>query len=190
MKTNDKPSALRALAACALLWSFLAGCENADSKDGVSWNGAPSAPAAAAAEDPDDAAGLPADEVPFSSLSWTYGRTNGANAQPSEVSIAGLSMGADSLRFGYTSDLSSWGLASTDASAIACLFVQRSDGSWVGGKFDFISSSRTFRSLTNVMSGYGGWSLSGVPNPCQAAFVIIDRNGSRRSNVISATWSR
>ena len=67
--------------------------------------------------------------------------------------------------------------------------MQKSDGSWVGGKFDWISSSRRSRDFANVYGGYDGWSLAGVPSPCAAAFVIISPDGKRRSNVISGTWN-
>jgi len=84
-----------------------------------------------------------------------------------------------------------WGLSNGAAGAIAAVFVQREDGSWVGGKFDWVSTSRSSRGLENVLSGYGGWSLAGVPNPCQICFVVVENSGKRRSNVIGpATWKR
>ena len=84
-------------------------------------------------------------------------------------------MSRNSLSYSWTGDtLASWGLAYDDASAaLACLFVQKADGSWVGGKFDWISTSRRSRGLENIQLGYGGWTLAGVPNPCAAAFVIV-----------------
>lgn len=68
--------------------------------------------------------------------------------------------------------------------------MQNNSGAWVGGKFDWISSSRRSRDFVNVYSGYAGWSLADVPNPCQAAFVIVSPDGKKRSNVIAGTWSR
>ena len=182
----------------AVLSLFLAaGCEDSEKKSGVSWNGsgAPAAPAAQTADGASSgnagaATAAEGDQVAFSALSWSFGGVNGHSAAPSDVTISGLRMGRDSLSFSYSKNLSAWGLSNGDAGALACLFVQRSDGSWVGGKFDWISSSRTSRSLENVFHGYGGWSLAGVPNPCPAAFVIVDGNAKRRSNVIAGTWSR
>ena len=177
------------LAAAAALF-FAAGCENADSKDGVSWNGAGSKKPAAAETEAETGDAAAADAVSFSSLHWSYGGFRGGSAQPSGVVISGLSVSKDSLSFSYVSNLSEWGLSRDQADALACFFVQKSDGSWVGGKFDWISTSRTGRSLGHVKEGYGGWSLSGVPNPCGAAFVIVSSDGTKRSNVISSTWSR
>ena len=92
--------------------------------------------------------------------------------------------------FTYNHDLSAWGYSSGALGGVACLFVQKTNGQWVGGKFDWISSSRRSRGFENVFGGYAGWSLEGVPNPCAAAFVIVSPDGKRRSNVIAGTWSR
>lgn len=129
------------------------------------------------------------DGVSYGSLRWTYGGVNGSGAVQSGVSISGLSMGKNSLSFTYNRNLSAWGYSNGDASALACFFVQKSDGSWVGGKFDWISSSRTSRDLSHTRN-YNGWNLSGVPNPCKCAFVIVDKGLKKRSNVLVGTWSR
>lgn len=131
------------------------------------------------------------DDVFFGELNWDYGGFNGSKAEMGDVLISSLKMKRDGLSFKYIQDLSSWGMAHTDYSgALACLFVQDNDGKWVGGKFDWISSSRNKRDFANVYSGYHGWNLSNVPNPTTAAFVIVSKNGKRRSNVISALWER
>ncbi len=130
------------------------------------------------------------DEVPYGALSWRYGGVSGGGYQQSGVEISNLKTGRNDLSFKYKKDLSAWGYGHGDASAYACMFVQTANGSWVGGKFDWISSSRSSRDLKNVTSGYGGWSLAGVPNPCRVAFVILDPKSKRRSNVIAGSWSR
>lgn len=131
------------------------------------------------------------DAVSFGALNFCYGGFNGSGASQSGVQISGLNVSGDSLSFKYVKNLSAWGFSSGQADALACLFVQKADGSWVGGKFDWISSSRTSRNLENVVKyHYCGWSLSGVPNPCNAAFVIVHKDGKRRSNVISGSWKR
>lgn len=174
------------LAACALL-----GCEHADSEKGVSWNGSGKQPAAvSSSSSSSDSAAAQGDMVDFSALAWSYGGFNGGGAQPSAVTITGLSMSPNSLSFGYVNDLSSWGLGHSEAGALCCLFVQQASGAWVGGKFDWISSSRTTRDLAHVKGGYNGWSLRGCANPCPVAFVIVSGDGSKRSNVITSTWKR
>ena len=132
-----------------------------------------------------------ADEADYSAFTWAYGGFNGSRAALSEPRIASLRMnGMSGLSYRWAGpDLSVWGLGHTDAAALACLFVRRADGSWVGGKFDWISSSRTTRDFKNL-GGYKGWTLAGIPNPCRAAFVIVSADGRRRSNVITADWRR
>lgn len=160
---------------------------NSNTKSGA----APTATAPAQDSTTPDATGaVPADQVDFGALHWTCGGVNGSGASPSGVSISGLRISGSNLSFSYRTNLSAWGYSSGDASAYACLFVQKADGSWSGGKFDWISSSRSSRGLENVLHGYGGWNLNGVPNPCPAAFVIVDSKSKRRSNVIAGTWKR
>lgn len=154
-----------------------------------------SAPAAKNATAPSESPPAPssggaADQVSFGALTWTYGGFNGSRAAKTSASIGGLSMSGNKLSYSWTGDtLASWGLADGDAKALACLFVKRSDGSWVGGKFDWISTSRRSRNLGHT-NGYGGWTLAGVPNPCAAAFVIVSADGKKRTNVITTTWAR
>ncbi len=124
-------------------------------------------------------------------MRWSYGGVNGGGAKKTSASIGGLRFSRAGLSYSWTGpNLSSWGLGNSDTSAYACLFVKKSDGSWVGGKFDWISSSRTTRDLKNVLQGYHGWSLSGVPNPCDAAFVIVSGDLKKRTNVIVGKWAR
>lgn len=132
------------------------------------------------------------DAIDYSSLSWSFGGVKGGSAKISTAAIGNLSISGNTLAYNWTGeDLSAWGLSRSDhTGAYACLFVKRSDGKWVGGKFDWISSSRTTRSLTNINNNYIGWSLAGVPNPCDAAFVIISKDCKKRTNVITTTWSR
>lgn len=188
------------LALAAALALF--GCEHSDPEPGVSWNGAAkpapapaaSSSASSASSDPttpsDPSAPVVGDAVPFSSLRWTFGGENGSRAVQSGVVISGLSCGKGGLSFCYVKNLSAWGRGNGQIADYACFFVQKTDGSWVGGKFDWISSSRSSRDFKNVYEGYAGWSLDGVPNPCNAAFVIVSGDCKRRSNVISGRWSR
>ena len=60
----------------------------------------------------------------------------------------------------------------------------------VGGKFDWISSSRSTRDFKNIYGGYGGWNLSNVPKTTTAAFVIVSKDGKWRSNIVVGLWER
>lgn len=139
---------------------------------------------------PSAEAGSP-DAVSFGALRWSYGGINGGGARKTSASIGGLRFSRTGLSYSWTGpNLSSWGLSNSDSSAYACLFVKKSDGSWVGGKFDWVSSSRTTRDFKNIFERYHGWSLSGVPNPCDAAFVIISGDLKKRTNVAVGKWAR
>lgn len=132
------------------------------------------------------------DDVYFGALDWCWGGFKGENAEKGDVVIADLKMNADGLRFKFVKDLSEWGVMNPDdhSEALACLFVLDMNGKWVGGKFDWISSSRETRDFKNVYGCYNGWNVATVPNPTMAAFVIVSKNGKRRSNVIAAMWER
>jgi len=132
-----------------------------------------------------------ADEAEYGAFTWAFGGFDGSRAALDEPRIASLQLnGMSGLSYRWAGpDLSVWGLGHTDAGALACLFVRRADGRWIGGKFDWISSSRTTRDFKNL-GGYNGWTLAGIPNPCRAAFVIVSADGRRRSNVIAADWRR
>ena len=206
-----------ALFATLALFLVAAGCEDSDKKAGVSWNGsgnsgkaqASSASAqtsttsaqassastqassgTSATSTSDGASADAPDAVAFSALHWTFGGVNGSGAAQSGVVISGLGCSRDGMSFRYVKDLSAWGRGYGEAGDYACLFVQKSDGSWVGGKFDWISSSRTTRGFENIRGGYSGWSLAGVPNPCNVAFVILNHDCKRRSNVVAGHWTR
>lgn len=187
---------------------LLVGCES-DEQSGNFWNEEETAaPAAANAGNPNNAgnangqdagttgtsgtaSSTAGDEAPFSSFRFTYGGFNGSGAGLSEPRIANLRISGGSMSYSWAGPtLAAWGMGDSQAGAICCLFVKNSAGAWIGGKFDWISTSRTSRSLNHVTGGYGGWTLSGVPNPCEAAFVIINSSGSRRTNVIAGTWQR
>ena len=191
-------TAVLSIAAISAFAAFTAGCENAQYQDNVSWNGTAQAaePEPASKPEPNTttptsapAAGV-GDAVPYGSLKWTFGGVNGSGAVQSGVQISGLSLSSNGFSFKYDRNLSAWGFSHNDIGALACFFVQKSTGEWVGGKFDWISSSRTSRDLKHCKEGYGGWSLAGVPNPTKAAVVIMTADGKRRSNVLSGVWRR
>lgn len=139
------------------------------------------------------------DEVKFADMNWTFGGFNGAKSiLDAQVMIGKLQIAGSGMRYEFVNGSSlrgwdferSWGMADGEASALACLFVKRTDGRWVGGKFDWISTSRKTRSFTNIFEGYHGWSLEGVPNPCKSAFVIVNPKAGVRTNIIKGDWKR
>jgi len=139
-------------------------------------------------EAPEDAAA--ADAIDFASLEWKFGGENGSKAALSTPRLSNLKASATSISYKWEKGLDDWGLAKEDAGALACLFVTRLDGSVVGGKFDWVSTSRSSRGLENVLDGYEGWTLADVPATTKIYFVVLSKDCRKRSNVVSCDWTR
>ncbi len=135
-----------------------------------------------------------ADEVNFSALEWCWGGFNGKKAtlvdgaQIGSLKVSGnvsykwVKGGCEKL--GATS--------STDADHTICALFCKIDGAWKGGKFDWISTSRTSRDLKNIVGGgdnsggYGGWDKQAISKASEYAFVIVSKDEKKRTNVIKA----
>ena len=142
--------------------------------------------AAAMAAGCKDGASSSPDAVPFSELAWTWGGFDGSKAVLDAPRISGLAVaGTANLTFKWDVDMASWGYAHGDPKGVACLFIKR-DGKWVGGKFEWVSSSRTFRGLENIRAGYAGWDAKAVGAADSFAYVVVSKDGRKRSNV--AAW--
>lgn len=128
------------------------------------------------------------DAVAFDKLRWLYGGFNGSKAARDEgVALSSLSIkNGNRLFYRWEKGLSAWGLAHTDPGAICAVFFER-DGTWIGGKFDWVSTSRSDRELKHVES-YNNWPQSGIKLPWngRVAFVVVDKGGRKRSNVLVA----
>jgi hypothetical protein len=135
-----------------------------------------------------DEAAPSVDAVPFSEFRWTWGGFNGSGAALDAPRISNLSVAVpSSLAFRWDVDMRSWGYAHGDPKGVACLFVRQGDR-WVGGKFEWISSSRNTRGLENVRHRYEGWDPGALNQAREIAFVVVSGDGRRRSNV--AVWRR
>lgn len=129
---------------------------------------------------------LSADQIDYSILQWSCGGFSGASAtHVQDCRIADLTVSAAGLSYTWQAGgCELLGASSlTDAVCLACLFCQSDDGSWRGGKFDWISTSRTTRDFKNL-DGYKGWTRDLFNTAKGYAFVIVSADGSRRSNVI------
>ncbi len=129
-----------------------------------------------------------ADEVDFSTLDWCWGSFSGKSASPvSGVEIGSLKVSSSGMSYKWKSGgCEKLGASSaTDASCLACLFCKL-DGKWKGGKFDWISTSRTTRDFANISGGYNGWQKDAISKATEYAFVIVSKDGKKRTNVIKA----
>ena len=122
-------------------------------------------------------------------LDFRFGGFDGSGAQEdSRVQIGFVKMGKDRMTYRFVAgDLSAWGLARTQADAIACAFYfDEKAGKWVGGKFDFISTSRLSRSFNNIRSGYRRWNADAFFAAKRRAFCICSKDGRNRTNLAEA----
>ena len=140
----------------------------------------PPAPATATAGESPSAA----DDAPV--LVYRWGGFDGSRAlEDPATQIADLHMSKDGLRYRWAKgDLGNWGLSRENAGALACAFYwDASAGKWIGGKFDWISTSRTTRDFKNL-DGYNGWKREPFFAAPKRAFCIVAENGRVRTNLL------
>ena len=128
------------------------------------------------------------DEVDFALLDFCWGAFKGGSAKLVDgVEIGSLKVSGSGMSYKWkTGGCEKLGASSsTDAACLACLFCKL-DGRWRGGKFDWISTSRTTRGFENISDGYNGWQKDAVSKAAEYAFVIVSSDGKKRSNVIKA----
>lgn len=138
-------------------------------------------------QEPEQTPKAEADEVDFALLSWDYGGFGGGKAAiVAGCEIGSLKVSAGGMAYKWKNGgCEQLGAPSrTAADCIAALFVQGQDGKWRGGKFDWISTSRTMRDFANIRSGYHGWPTDSIAAATGYAFVIVSVDGMKRSNVI------
>ncbi len=127
------------------------------------------------------------DELNYGLLKWKYGGFNGSNATlDPNVQISGLTnRGGKHLFYRWDKGLSAWGMSNTDHTGAICAAFFEKDGEWIGGKFDWVSTSRSDRELKHV-EYYNNWGSSGIRLPWggKVAFVVVSKDGRKRSNVL------
>ena len=115
----------------------------------------------------------PGDAVPFASLQWAFGGFDGSKATLSTPRLSNASCNGKVLYYKWDVGLAGWGLSHGDAGAVCAAFIER-NGQWIGGKFDWVSTSRASRELKH-MESYNNWPSSGIKLPIRGkvAFVVI-----------------
>lgn len=126
------------------------------------------------------------DQVDFALMNFCWGHFNGKNAlaEPG-VLIDDLRVSTNKMEYRWKQGgCEQLGAASaSSADCLACLFCKFGN-EWKGGKFDWISTSRTTRDFKNVHEGYSGWDPEVFRAAKEFAFVIVSSNGKKRSNII------
>lgn len=124
-------------------------------------------------------------------IAWKYGGVDGSkSAETAAARIGSLRIGSGGLSYKWEKGgCEALGATSrTDCDhTLACAFWW--DGSrWIGGKFDWISTSRTTRDWKNISGRYHGWDPDKFFAAPKVAFCIMSADGRKRSNLIEGTW--
>ena len=120
-------------------------------------------------------------------LDFRYGGFEGGRAKEEPgCRIGSLNVGKDKLTYKWEAG-GCEALGAKDnadySQTVACAFYW--DGKkWVGGKFDWISTSRTSRGFENIKSGYNGWDSAAFFGAKKHGFCIVSKDGKKRSNFI------
>ena len=120
-------------------------------------------------------------------VEFAYGGLNFNKAtEDPNAQIKDLSVNSNGLRYAWKSgDLRGWGLQDKDPGALAVFAVKDSSGKYKGGKFEWISKSRTTRDFANIKAGYSGWPKNAVETAKGYAFCICSADAKKRTNWIT-----
>ena len=125
------------------------------------------------------------DSLDFALLDWRWGGFKGGGAALADKPrIRDLKVTRDGLSYSWAQEGCEYLGAGGphDAACIAAIFC-RVGGKWLGGKFDWISTDRHTRGFENIKTGYHGWDASAISKADAFAFVIVSKDGRRRTNV-------
>jgi len=132
------------------------------------------------------AAAAASDPLPPGAVRWCYGGFDGSRAQhDARCRISSLRVtnpSGLSLRWG--SGIPGDWAKDQNGLVIFALFFQAGDGSWKGGKIDWINAARSTRDLKNPAAGYGGWNWGEYLAAKKHAAVVVSADGRQRSNWI------
>ncbi len=125
----------------------------------------------------------------LSAVEWCWGGFDGSHAEEvPEAKIKNLKVTDSAISYEWESGgCEALGAAGKDdaTKTVACLFV--TDGAWKGGKFEWVSTSRTSRDAKNILEGYNGWDAAAFKAAQGFRFCIASADGKKRTNFIEAT---
>lgn len=131
----------------------------------------------------------PASASPSVALDFRYGGFNGSKAvEDPNCQIGSLRVSSTSLSYKWVKGGCET-LGAKDkgdySQTLACAFYwDEGSKKWIGGKFDYVSTSRTSRTFENIVDGYGGWDSVAFFKAKKHGFCIVSVNGKKRSNFI------
>lgn len=156
-----------------------AAAQDGDSAAPASESDPPAPATATAGESPSAAADAPV-------LVYRWGGFDGSRAlEDPATQIADLHMTKDGLRYRWAKGgCENFGAKNREDSGatLACAFYWYGK-QWIGGKFDWISTSRTTRDFKNL-DGYNGWKREPFFAASKRAFCIVSKDGRVRTNLL------
>lgn len=181
---RDLLLALVCLAVIAF-FAFAAGCEDGghhSSSDAAAPTPTTTQPVAA----PGGATAAASDPLPPGAVRWCYGGFDGSRARhDARCRISSLRVTNPSgLSLRWLSGIPGDWAKDQNGLVIFALFFQAPDGSWKGGKIDWINAARSTRDLKNPAAGYGGWNWNEYLAAKKHAAVVVSADGRQRSNWI------
>lgn len=127
----------------------------------------------------------PAQEPP-PRIRWACGGFDGSRAKETpDAQVGGVRMDAKGMRYKWTrGGCEALGAVSPRdySNTVACAFYWNGE-EWIGGKFDWVSTSRTTRDFVNIKDGYHGWNWRAFVDAERRAFCIVSADGKKRTNL-------
>ena len=123
------------------------------------------------------------EKIPFE---WRYGNFNGSKAKEDpNVVIANFTMNDKSMKIKWVKGMDAWGYERSDPKGVACIFYyDEVEKKYIGGKFEYISTSRSTRDWKNISGKYGGWNYTKFINAKKYAFLVTSEKGTKRTNIV------
>lgn len=180
------------LSSCASLLLATFGCETSSDLSYVSADAAATGTEASSTTGTDGSSTTTtgtdttsSDGFAYSAVIW--GGENYGGDQTVDMTLSSADVGGGYIRFEYTMN-DSWPLKEGNQ-AVACMFMKRSDGSWYGGKWDWISDGgQSLKQTVNIDEGYGAFADERPTSGQTVAFVWVSTDKKHRSNEAITTW--
>lgn len=163
---------------------FVLGCELGEHQSAPETQ---AVPATQAATTPTDNTSTPANnEFNFGAVAW-LGPAYPGTARDARANLhsASISRSANQITLSYDPLPADWP-KQVNAPGQLVMFEQLGDGSWRGGRVEWLDPGQSVKSLNNINNGYNGWRLP--PAGARMAIVILSADGRLGSNVVYANY--
>lgn len=173
--------------------ALLCGCERPDEWGSFDWpwDHSSSGDAAAVEAEPAQTATGSASTAGTAAAKLVYrfgGFKGGGAVETAAAQIGSLRMSRNGLSFkwvkGGCEPLGATSAGDCDHTLACAFYWSDKENAWIGGKFDWVSTSRTTRDFKNLNSGYGGWTPEEFFWAPKRAFCIVSLDGRKRTNLL------